>query len=71
MGCLIFELFTGQPPFNVLMLTPGILISQMEELAADKLPERWAKRANCLREPSVGSGQTGDEHGRTASTNTL
>lgn len=43
----------------------------MEELAADKLPERWAKRANCLREPSVGSGQTGDEHGKTASTNAL
>ncbi|KAI0867389.1 kinase-like domain-containing protein [Hypoxylon argillaceum] len=71
MGCLLFELFTGQPPFDVSMLTPGTLISQMEELAADKLPERWAKRANCLREPSVGSGQTGDEHGKTASTNAL
>ncbi|KAI0140538.1 kinase-like domain-containing protein [Xylariaceae sp. FL1272] len=72
MGCLIFELFTGQPPFDVSsMMTPGMLMDQMEELATDKVPERWAKRANCLRGPLVDPGQREDEHGKTASTNAL
>ncbi|KFH40238.1 Serine/threonine-protein kinase-like protein [Hapsidospora chrysogenum ATCC 11550] len=54
MACLVFELYTGQPPFDF-GLTPGTLIAQMEEFAADRLPERWIERANRLREP-VGGG---------------
>ncbi|KPM42257.1 hypothetical protein AK830_g4292 [Neonectria ditissima] len=71
MGCLLFELFTRQPPFDVLMLTPGTLVEQMEELATDRLPEPWTERANRLRELSVGSSQTEDEEDKTASTHAL
>ncbi|KAJ5215522.1 uncharacterized protein N7498_001967 [Penicillium cinerascens] len=34
----LFELFTGQPPFETL-ITPAILIGQMHEMASDDLPE--------------------------------
>lgn len=37
----LFELVTGQPPFDVIMLTPPILVQQMTEFAADSLPLRW------------------------------
>ncbi|KAH9891394.1 protein kinase-like domain-containing protein [Xylariomycetidae sp. FL2044] len=40
-GCLIFELITGQPPFDAIMLTPSILVEQMIETASDELPSRW------------------------------
>ncbi|KAG7407039.1 Serine/threonine-protein kinase SRPK [Fusarium oxysporum f. sp. rapae] len=40
-GCLIFELVTGQYPFNVVMLTPPMLVQQMVELIDDELPSRW------------------------------
>ncbi|KAG5810591.1 hypothetical protein H9Q74_005726 [Fusarium xylarioides] len=40
-GCLIFELITGQPPFDVIMLTPPILVEQMIERIDDELPSRW------------------------------
>ncbi|KAM5376126.1 hypothetical protein ACJA88_007237 [Fusarium oxysporum] len=40
-GCLIFELVTGQPPFDVVMLTPPMLVQQMIELIDDELPSRW------------------------------
>ncbi|OAX84919.1 CMGC/SRPK protein kinase [Emergomyces africanus] len=44
MGCMVrqlFELFTGQPPFDIFLITPTILAGQMQELASDDLPERW------------------------------
>ncbi|KLJ09852.1 hypothetical protein EMPG_14723 [Blastomyces silverae] len=49
MGCMVvtgrewqlFELFTGQPPFDTFMTTPTILVGQMREMASDNLPERW------------------------------
>ncbi|KAK7578560.1 hypothetical protein V3481_014403 [Fusarium oxysporum f. sp. vasinfectum] len=40
-GCLMFELVTGQPPFDVVMLTPPMLVQQMIELIDDELPSRW------------------------------
>ncbi|KAF4339469.1 CMGC SRPK kinase [Fusarium beomiforme] len=40
----IFELITGQPPFDVLMLTTPILIEQMIEFLDDELPERWLRK---------------------------
>ncbi|CEL03982.1 hypothetical protein ASPCAL05116 [Aspergillus calidoustus] len=50
MGCMIFELFTGQPPFDSFMITPSILISQMREMATDDLPKRWQKMADMICE---------------------
>ncbi|CAI7596318.1 unnamed protein product [Penicillium glandicola] len=41
MGCMLFELFLGQPPFDTVMITPKILVGQMREMASDSLPERW------------------------------
>ncbi|EMT62640.1 Serine/threonine-protein kinase SKY1 [Fusarium odoratissimum] len=37
----MFELVTGQPPFDVVMLTPPMLVQQMIELIDDELPSRW------------------------------
>lgn len=53
------------------MLTPGTLIDQMEEMATDRLPERWIEQANRLKETSVGSGQTESEEDKTASNDML
>ncbi|KAJ5484559.1 hypothetical protein N7453_012027 [Penicillium expansum] len=46
MGCMVpqlFELFVGQPPFDTLLITPIILVGQMQEMASDDLTERWNK----------------------------
>ncbi|KAL2862713.1 kinase-like domain-containing protein [Aspergillus lucknowensis] len=48
MGCLLFELFTGQPPFDSFMITPPILIEQMRELASDDFPRRWQEMADTV-----------------------
>ncbi|KAI0906922.1 kinase-like domain-containing protein [Ustulina deusta] len=49
LGCLIFELFTGQPPFDSIMIRPAILISQMIRFSTDKLPDRWEAKWQILR----------------------
>ncbi|KAK9237325.1 kinase-like domain-containing protein [Lipomyces kononenkoae] len=41
MGCMLFELFVGQPPFDSFLITPTILFGQMREMASDAVPERW------------------------------
>ncbi|KAL4912910.1 kinase-like domain-containing protein [Aspergillus aurantiobrunneus] len=41
MGCMLFELFVGQPPFDSFFITPKALVGQMQEMAGDALPERW------------------------------
>ncbi|KAL1858582.1 hypothetical protein Plec18167_003547 [Paecilomyces lecythidis] len=41
MGCMLFELFVGQPPFDSFLITPEILVSQMLEMTSDELPKRW------------------------------
>ncbi|KAH6646076.1 kinase-like domain-containing protein [Truncatella angustata] len=50
MGCLIyFELMTGQPPFDVIMLTPATLVSQMIDFSTDELPARWQEKWQAIR----------------------
>ncbi|GKU06982.1 unnamed protein product [Fusarium langsethiae] len=49
-GCLIFELITGQPPFDVVMLTPSVLVEQMIELTSDELPSRWQAKWHAMQE---------------------
>ncbi|PYI06038.1 serine protein kinase [Aspergillus sclerotiicarbonarius CBS 121057] len=36
LGCMV-----GQPPFDSFMVTPAILVGQMQEMASDTLPTRW------------------------------
>ncbi|KAJ6171708.1 hypothetical protein N7470_000775 [Penicillium chermesinum] len=48
MGCMLFELFTGQPPFDTFLITPRILVGQMQEMASDDLPKRWQKIWNTM-----------------------
>ncbi|KAH6656159.1 kinase-like domain-containing protein [Truncatella angustata] len=45
----IFELVTGQPPFDVTMLTPPLLVQQMMEFATDSLPSRWQMKWQAMQ----------------------
>ncbi|KAK4129914.1 kinase-like protein [Trichocladium antarcticum] len=49
-GCLLFELVTGQPPFDVTMITPPLLVQQMMEFATDGLPPRWQGKWQAMQE---------------------
>lgn len=46
----VFELVTGQPPFDNFLLTPAKLLPQMREFATDEIPERWMKKWQILSE---------------------
>lgn len=37
----LFELVTGQPPFDSILSTPKSLVRQMLETVDDELPTRW------------------------------
>lgn len=39
---------TGQPPFDVVMLTPSVLVAQMIELTSVKLPPRWQAKMHAM-----------------------
>ncbi|KAJ0123879.1 hypothetical protein J7T55_012350 [Diaporthe amygdali] len=41
---LLFELVTGQPPFDAIMATPESLIQQMMDYCTDSIPDRWQKK---------------------------
>ncbi|KAM0209687.1 hypothetical protein ACHAQD_011028 [Fusarium lateritium] len=49
-GCLIFELITGQPPFDAFMLTPSNLVGEMMELTSDELPLRWQAKWQSMQD---------------------
>ncbi|KAJ5430932.1 hypothetical protein N7445_008664 [Penicillium cf. griseofulvum] len=49
MGCMLFELFVGQPPFDAFMIKPASLVGQMREMATDDLPERWQEKWNTMK----------------------
>ncbi|KAF2766562.1 kinase-like protein [Teratosphaeria nubilosa] len=51
MGCALFELYTGQPPFDSIMITPPLLVSQMLGSTQDVLPERWEAAWQAMRPP--------------------
>ncbi|EKV16882.1 Protein kinase [Penicillium digitatum PHI26] len=35
------HVFVGQPTFDTFMITPTLLVGQMQEMASDDLPNRW------------------------------
>ncbi|KAJ8131840.1 hypothetical protein O1611_g1784 [Lasiodiplodia mahajangana] len=59
LGCLLFELFTAQPPFDSYFLTPAGLVSQMIQFSTDKLPDRWVTKWQAMQEKQAQYG--GDE----------
>ncbi|KAK9234916.1 CMGC/SRPK protein kinase [Lipomyces kononenkoae] len=54
MGCMLFELFVGQPPFDSFLITPTILVGQMREMASDALPERWQDSYKTMDDRIIG-----------------
>uniref|UniRef100_A0A0B7KHT9 non-specific serine/threonine protein kinase n=1 Tax=Bionectria ochroleuca TaxID=29856 RepID=A0A0B7KHT9_BIOOC len=48
-GCLLFELVTGQPPFDSIMI-PADLVQQMMAFATDDLPLRWQEKWKTMEE---------------------
>ncbi|GLB05557.1 hypothetical protein AtubIFM57258_000846 [Aspergillus tubingensis] len=53
LGCTLFELFVGQPPFDNFMITPKILVEQMQEMAGEALPDRWVPLWKSMRGEDV------------------
>ncbi|BCS07329.1 hypothetical protein ALUC_11710A [Aspergillus luchuensis] len=49
LGCMLFELFVGQPPFDSFLITPKILVEQMQEMGGEALPDRWAPLWESMR----------------------
>ncbi|KAG6236571.1 hypothetical protein E4U47_001131 [Claviceps purpurea] len=49
-GCLIFELVTGQPPFDTILMTPPVIIGQMIERTSDELPTRWQAKWHAMQQ---------------------
>ncbi|KZF25835.1 kinase-like protein [Xylona heveae TC161] len=60
MGCMLFELVTGQPPFDSIMIKPVSLVSQMLETTGEDLPERWKPTWHIMNgiNPNAESGIT-------------
>ncbi|PWY63810.1 kinase-like protein [Aspergillus eucalypticola CBS 122712] len=56
LGCMLFELFVGQPPFDSFLITPKILVEQMQEITNGALPDRWVPLWKSMR----GKDITGD-----------
>ncbi|CAI6342237.1 unnamed protein product [Periconia digitata] len=54
MGCLLFELVVGQPPFDSIMTTPTVLVRQMLEMCSDDLPERWQQSWRAIDNKAAG-----------------
>ncbi|CAG8374603.1 unnamed protein product [Penicillium salamii] len=59
MGCMLFELFTGQPPFDSFLTTPNILVGQMRDMASDDLPGRWHGMWNEMNAEASGTFEPG------------
>ncbi|OJZ90478.1 hypothetical protein ASPFODRAFT_28968 [Aspergillus luchuensis CBS 106.47] len=49
LGCMLFEIFVGQPPFDSFLITPKILVEQMQEMADEALPDRWVPLWESMR----------------------
>ncbi|CAG8933178.1 unnamed protein product [Penicillium salamii] len=59
LGCMLFELFTGQPPFDSYFTTPNILVSQMRDMTSDDLPGRWHCMWNEMNAGASGNFEPG------------
>ncbi|KAL2286408.1 hypothetical protein FJTKL_06794 [Diaporthe vaccinii] len=57
MACLLFELVTGQPPFDSMMLTPETLIPQMIEFCTDEMPDLWLENWRAINKTKSSDNQ--------------
>ncbi|KAJ6089380.1 hypothetical protein N7467_004596 [Penicillium canescens] len=60
MGCMLFELFTRQPPFHTFMITHPVLVRQMQDMASDVLPARWHNSWDRMKEKDSGTPEPPD-----------
>ncbi|KAJ6048929.1 uncharacterized protein N7446_011612 [Penicillium canescens] len=58
MGRMLFDLFTGQPPFDTFMITHPVLVRQMQEMASDILPARWHNSWDTMKEKDSETPET-------------
>ncbi|KAG5933361.1 hypothetical protein E4U60_004518 [Claviceps pazoutovae] len=49
-GCLIFELVTGQPPFDTVAMTPARIVGQMIEVTSDEIPSKWQAKWHAMQQ---------------------
>ncbi|KAG6099412.1 hypothetical protein E4U30_006684 [Claviceps sp. LM220 group G6] len=49
-GCLIFELVTGQPPFDTVAMTPARIVEQMIEVTSDEVPSKWQAKWHAMQQ---------------------
>ncbi|KAG6120001.1 hypothetical protein E4U14_004337 [Claviceps sp. LM454 group G7] len=49
-GCLIFELVTGQPPFDTVAMTPALVVGQMIEVTSDEVPSKWQAKWHAMQQ---------------------
>ncbi|KJX98771.1 protein kinase [Zymoseptoria brevis] len=54
LGCMIFELVAGQPPFDNILVTPPSLVRQMLTLTGDALPGRWHAKWQAMSDRCTG-----------------
>ncbi|CCE27258.1 related to dis1-suppressing protein kinase dsk1 [Claviceps purpurea 20.1] len=59
-GCLIFELVTGQPPFDTVAMTPARIVGQMIEVTSDEVPSKWQAKWHAMQQeaPELDGGFT-------------
>ncbi|SMY28961.1 unnamed protein product [Zymoseptoria tritici ST99CH_1A5] len=65
LGCMIFELVAGQPPFDNILVTPPSLVRQMLTLTGDALPERWHAKWQAMSDGSTDEDGEEEEDSRT------
>ncbi|KAL8658697.1 MAG: hypothetical protein Q9202_007474 [Teloschistes flavicans] len=59
MGCMLFELITGQPPFSNVMVTPPSLVGEMLDSLRSDLPERWQEPWRHMRDSAAKAVELG------------
>ncbi|KAI0515131.1 kinase-like domain-containing protein [Xylaria bambusicola] len=50
LGCLLYELFAGQPPFDSTLAKTPHMISRMIRVSTDELPDRWQAKWQLMQE---------------------
>ncbi|KAG5945206.1 hypothetical protein E4U59_006219 [Claviceps monticola] len=52
-NCLIFELVTGQPPFDTVAMTPTRIVGQMIEVTSDEIRSKWQAKWHATQQEAL------------------